>query len=559
MNFYLLMIIALWIGNFVLDSVADLLHLRNFDPRLPTEFSGIYDESRYQKALSYQQDCMRFGLIRRFVLTALTLLFLLAGGFNAVDLWARARGFGILGTGLLFTGALVLLRGAVSLPFSIYETFGLEARYGFNQTTPKVFALDLIKATILGGIFGGVAFAGVIWFFDQKGPQGWLWAWIGLSAFQLIVTFIAPAVIMPLFNRFEPLLPGELREAISQYAMRMNFALGGVYTMDGSKRSTKANAFFTGFGKLRKIVLFDTLIDKHSTDEIVAVLAHEIGHFKLHHIIQSVIQSIVISGFLLKGLSLLMDNSRLFAAFQVTQVSTYAGLIFASFLFSPVMRVISIFTHWMSRRHEYEADRFAAQTYGNPEALISALKKLSADNLSHLTPHWLKIALEYTHPPVLLRVAALRNLLNLSLLILVTGTISAQAAHPTKQFGLGAILGEPTGITAKLWENPTQALDGGAAYSFDKFFTVYGDYLFHSPGFFKGSLPALSRWNPYWGIGAVVRMGNDVRFAARVPFGMERIFTDPTVGFFVELVPGLQLAPSTNAILEGGIGIRYYF
>jgi STE24 endopeptidase len=266
----------------------------------------------------------------------------------------------------------------------------------------------MLKGLVLGAALGGPILAAVIGFFLKSGSSGWLYAWIAFTVIQLLLTFLAPAVIMPLFNKFDPLPEGELKAEIERFAHKNEFALQGIFRMDSSKRSTKSNAFFTGFGRFRRLVLFDTLIEKHSRDELVAVLAHEIGHFKRKHIQKTIALSIVTTGVMFYVLGLFLNNPSLFAAFGMSQVSVYASLVFVAFLFSPVMRFLSIFTHLLSRKHEFEADEYAVETYGKPDELISALKKLSIDNMSNLTPHPLKVMLDYTHPPILQRIKALR-------------------------------------------------------------------------------------------------------------------------------------------------------
>ena len=325
-----------------------------------------------------------------------------------MDQLARQFGFGTIVTGLIFTGLLVLLRGALTLPFSLYDTFVLEEKYGFNKTTIRTFIADLLKGSVLGVLIGAPIFSLIIYFFEKAGPLGWLYSWAGFTVLQLLLTFLAPAFILPLFNKFDPLAEGELRSEIERFATAQDFQLHGIFKMDSSKRSTKSNAFFTGFGRFRRLVLFDTLIEKHSREELVAVLAHEIGHFKRNHIQKSMGLSILTTGLIFFTLGLFLNNPDLFAAFGMKDLSVYASLIFVGFLYGPLLRVVSIFGNWMSRKFEFEADAYAVRAYGHSDALVSALKKLSMDNLSNLTPHRLKVILEYTHPPILLRIQALR-------------------------------------------------------------------------------------------------------------------------------------------------------
>ena len=272
------------------------------------------------------------------------------------------------------------------------------------------YVLDGLKAILLSVVLGGPLLACILWFFETSGSYAWLYCWTAAVAFILVVQFLAPVLIMPLFNKFIPLAEGELKEAITRYAAKQHFAIQGIYTMDGSKRSTRVNAFFTGFGRFRRIVFFDTLMDKLATNEIVAVLAHEMGHYKLKHILTMMVLSILQMGIMFFILSLFLGNPGLFDAFGMEHVSVYASLVFFGFLYAPLSTLIGIGFNGFSRRNEYQADRFAAISGGEGEALISGLKKLSVSNLTNLTPHPLNVMLNYSHPPVLARILALRQL-----------------------------------------------------------------------------------------------------------------------------------------------------
>jgi STE24 endopeptidase len=395
-------------GSALLDTLADALNQKAMKTELPPEFAGVYDPEKYRVSLQYQRDNSRADTLKRTILLPVSLAFIFLGGFNAVDIWARGFGHGSLVTGLIFVGALSVLRGAIHLPFSLYDTFVIEERYGFNRTTLGTYCLDMLKGTLVGVLLGAPIFAAIQWFFEHSGPSGWLYSWLGVTAFQLVILFLAPVVLMPLFNKFSGLAAGPLKDAIESYARTENFQIQGVYTMDGSKRSTKSNAFFTGFGPFRRLVLFDTLIEKQSVEELTAVVAHEIGHFKLGHILRNMALSIAAMSVMFYVFSVFLNNESLFATFRMQNVSVYASFVFISLLYTPVLRPLSIFTLWLSRKYEFEADDYSARTYHKPEELVAALKKLSIDNLSNLTPHPLKIWLDYTHPPVLERIQALR-------------------------------------------------------------------------------------------------------------------------------------------------------
>ncbi len=317
--------------------------------------------------------------------------------------------FGYLLTGLIFAGIIYLLSSLISIPFSMYKTFIIEEKYGFNRTTLKTFILDILKGYLLTIVIGSPVFIFIIWIFRNFGDKAWLYCWTGISAIQILLMFIAPAVIMPLFNKFTPIQEGELKNSIEGYAQKEKFQLNGVFTMDGSRRSTKSNAFFTGFGKYRKIVLFDTLIKNHTTDEIVAVLAHEIGHYKKRHILKFMFMAILNTGIMLFALSFFVHSPGIFEAFKMESQPVYAGILFFAFFYEPINYAISVVTNIFSRKFEYEADKFAVKTSNKKEAFITALKKLSADNLSNLTPHPVKVFLEYSHPPVLERIKTIRQ------------------------------------------------------------------------------------------------------------------------------------------------------
>jgi STE24 endopeptidase len=316
---------------------------------------------------------------------------------------------GPIPTGLVFAGLLLFAYHIISIPFSIYGTFVIEERYGFNKTRPKTFILDILKSWLIVAIIGSIVLSAVLWFFGKTGVWAWAYCWIAITLFQLFLMFIAPVTIMPLFNKFTPLGECGLKNAIENYAGSQNFKMRGVFTMDGSKRSTKSNAFFTGFGRYRRIVLFDTLIEKHTVEELVSVLAHEMGHYKKKHILKSMIISILTTGLMFYILSLFINNRQLFAAFKMEETSIYASLFFFGFLYTPIEMILSIFGNMLSRRHEYDADDYAVKTYGKPESMIEALKKLSVENLSNLTPHPIKVLLSYSHPPVLERIRAIRR------------------------------------------------------------------------------------------------------------------------------------------------------
>ena len=409
MNVYLAIILVILIGEYILDLVVEGLNLKAASPVLPREFRGFYDAKKYSQSQGYLRVNIRFKLVKNSAFLLIILSFILAAGFNFVDQLARGFNLGPIPTGLIFAGILILAHQILNLPFSVYRTFVIEQRYGFNRTTWRTFVLDHLKSWLLLAIIGGAVFSGVLWFFSWAGNLAWLYCWVGVSLFQLFLVFIAPVVILPLFNKFVPLEPGELRKQIEQYAAAEAFKLKGIFKIDGSRRSTKANAYFTGFGRYRRIALFDTLIAKQTTDELISVLAHEIGHYKNRHIIKQLLISVITTAIMFFILSFFIKNPYLFAAFKMERVSIYASLFFFAFLYSPINMIFEAGLNFLSRRHEHQADLYAVSTCKKPQAFINALKKLTVDNLSNLTPHPLKVFLDYSHPPVLERIQAIRE------------------------------------------------------------------------------------------------------------------------------------------------------
>jgi STE24 endopeptidase len=407
MNSYLVFILAVMVGSFLIEAVVSLLNLRALDPELPAEFSDVFDRERYARSQEYTRTTTRFALVRETVTTLLTLLFLLLGGFNWADTIARLPGFGSIATGLLFTGLILLLGGIAGLPFSLYATFVIEERYGFNRTTAGTFALDLCKTLLLAILIGAPLLAFVLWFFAEGGSLAWFYCWLVAVAWLVLLQFLAPTIIMPLFNTFTPLPEGELKDRITAYARRQDFRIQGIFTMDGSRRSTRLNAFFTGFGRSRRIVFFDTLLEKLDPGEIVAVLAHEMGHYRLRHVFIMLAVAVGQTGIMFALLSRFINNEGLFAAFGMAHLSIYASLVFFGFLYAPVSLILGLLVNALSRRHEYQADEYAATSTGRPQDLISGLKKLSAANMANLTPHPLHVLLHASHPPVLARIRAL--------------------------------------------------------------------------------------------------------------------------------------------------------
>jgi STE24 endopeptidase len=408
MNIYAIVALASILISYVVESIAEVLNLRALRDELPEEFAAVYNADAYRKSQEYTRVQNKFGFVTSTVGITVTLAFWFAGGFNYLDVILRQWELNIVLTGLIYIGILAVARSVLSLPFSVYHTFVIEERFGFNKTSLRTFVTDILKALVLSVLLGAPLLAGILAFFQYTGAASWLWCWLVSALFMLFVQFIAPTWIMPLFNKFVPLPDGELRQSILAYARSVNFPVKNLFVMDGSKRSAKSNAFFTGFGKNKRIALFDTLIEKHSVPEMVAILAHEIGHYKKRHIIQGIGISILHMGVLFYLLSVFIHHSGLFEAFYLEHISIYAGFVVFGMLYSPVEMVLSVLMQMISRHNEYQADRYAAETTHDPGSMIRALKTLSLHNLSNLTPHPLHVFLDYSHPPVLKRIQALR-------------------------------------------------------------------------------------------------------------------------------------------------------
>ena len=413
MNLLALLIVTSLFLLWNLEFIATLLNLKSFPATPPIELEGLMDQEKLDRARSYLTANSRFDIIRASVSLFILLAFWWLGGFSFLDERARSLSESVILAGLIFLGALFLAQNLISLPFDWHETFVIEQKFGFNKSTPTTFITDRIKGLALAALLGLPLAAGILWIFHVV-PNAWLWAWAFVTAFQLILTYLAPSLILPLFNKFTPMPNGELKEKIHALGLKCGFPLEGVYEIDGSKRSTKANAYFTGFGKHKKIALFDTLTEKSTTPELLAILAHEIGHFRLGHIKQRLAVGILQMALIFFLIGLATDPNGIFSrqlhdAFGVTDISPHAGLVFFTLLLEPASKLLSMLANAWSRKHEFEADAYAAQSTGTPEALATALKKLSSDHLSHPTPHRLRVVLDYSHPPQLRRLQALKK------------------------------------------------------------------------------------------------------------------------------------------------------
>lgn len=402
-------IVGIVVFNYLFDNLLDLLNLLNWHNELPPEAEGIYDYEKYRKSQRYNKENLRFGFITKTFSFVLVLLMLYKQGFAYVHNIAEGISDNKIIIGLIFFAIIAIASDILSLPFNLYKIFVIEEKYGFNKTTLKTFIADKIKGLLLGAIIGGILLYVISWLYYSFGASFWIYAWITISAFSLLATMFYASVIVPLFNKLTPLPQGELRSAIEAYAQKVNFKLDNIFIMDGSKRSAKANAFFSGLGARKRIVLYDTLIEKHPTDELVGVLAHEIGHYKKKHTLTAVFASILQTGLMLFIFSLVSNNSELPEALGVDEPFFHISILAFTLLYAPLSEILGIGLNILSRKNEFEADRYAAETFSSPP-LQSALKKLSADSLSNLTPHPAYVFVHYSHPPLLKRLAALKRI-----------------------------------------------------------------------------------------------------------------------------------------------------
>ena len=408
-QFITLIILTTLIGSYLINNISDLLNLGNLNHPLPKEFNDHYNTQKYTESQNYLKANTKFGFITSSVDLAVILLFLFSGGFQTVDSFVRSFHLNSIVTGLFFTGILLTLKLILSLPFNIYSTFVIEEKFGFNKTTVKTFLLDKVKSWLLAIIIGGGLISLIIWFYLKTTNMFWIYAWILVSIFSIFITMFYSTIIVPLFNKQTPLEDGDLRSEISSFSKKVGFGLINIFVIDGSKRSTKANAYFSGLGAKKRIVLFDTLIKDLSVKEIVAVLAHEIGHYKKKHTLINIIISILQTGLTFYILSLFIGNPALSQALGVDNVSFHIALISFAILYSPISTALGLAMNIISRKNEFEADKFAGENYA-PNELSSALKKLSTNNLSNLTPHPFYVFVYYSHPPLLARLKQLSKI-----------------------------------------------------------------------------------------------------------------------------------------------------
>jgi len=402
----LYIILAITTVGYLFDQLLEYINLRSQRADIPAEIETFYDREKYLRSLAYHRDRTNFSFITAAFGFLLSIGMLLLGGFGWLDTALRGWIDNEILLALVFFGVLMVASDLLTIPFQWYRTFVIEARYGFNNTTITTFITDKLKGYLLGGFIGGVLLSALIYLVMVIGP--WFWIWFALVAciFMLFMNMFYASLVLPIFNKLTPLPAGELKSAIESFAAKVNFPLDNIFVIDGSKRSSKSNAFFSGIGKKKKIVLYDTLINNHTTEELVAVLAHEVGHFKKKHIVWSYILSVVQIVFMLYILSLMIFSEDLSRSLGGTQWAIHLNLVAFGILFSPVSGITGLLMNILSRKNEFEADAYARENF-NGNALANALKKLSVDNLSDLYPHPLYVFFHYSHPPLLQRLDAI--------------------------------------------------------------------------------------------------------------------------------------------------------
>lgn len=401
-------IISILIIDFLFDSYLNFLNQRKYDAKIPEKLADVYDEDAYKKSQAYKKENARFSRITSLFSITLTLLFFLFEGFKFVDELARLYTNNAILVALIFFGIILLGSDILTTPFSYYKTFIIEEKFGFNKMTRKTFWLDKLKSWLMSIILGGGILSIVILFYEYTGDHFWIYTWFFIAVFTVFMNLFYAKLIVPIFNKQTPLEEGELKTAIESYAQKVGFTLQNIFVIDGSKRSTKANAYFSGFGSQKRITLYDTLINDLETNEIVAVLAHEVGHYKRKHIIFNLFISLILTGFMLYLLSLFISSPLLSNALSVSIPNFHIGMIAFGILYSPISEITGLLMNIVSKKFEYQADNYAKNTFDS-RYLISSLKKLSKNSLSNLTPHPAYVFVHYSHPTLLQRIENLES------------------------------------------------------------------------------------------------------------------------------------------------------
>ncbi|MET7028001.1 M48 family metallopeptidase [Sediminicola luteus] len=400
-------IIGILSAQFILERILDYLNSKRYQDPVPTELNDVFDPSEYEKSQQYKITNYKFGLITSTFSFLLTIGFLIFGGFEWIDSMARSFSDNPIVIALVFFGIIMIGSDLLSTPLSYYQTFVIEEKFGFNKSSRKLFFMDKLKGWLMTIILGGGILALVLWFFQWAGTNFWIYTWGVIALFSIFMNMFYSKLIVPLFNKQTPLEDGSLKEKLETYAKNVGFELKNIFVIDGSKRSTKANAYFSGFGKEKRVTLYDTLINDLDEDEIVAVLAHEVGHYKRKHIIFNLVASLLLTGITLFILSVFINNPQVSLAIGVSQPSFHAALIGFGILYSPISEITGLIMNYLSRKFEYEADDYAKNTFA-AMPLVSSLKKLSKNSLSNLTPHPAYVFMHYSHPPLIARIRNLK-------------------------------------------------------------------------------------------------------------------------------------------------------
>mgnify|MGYP001367422040 CR=1 FL=1 len=404
----LFIFIGLTIFNFLFTTVLEYINDKNWKESIPNDLEGFYDSDKYQKAKNYKIERGKISLLNSSISFVITLLMLFFFGFGLISEYAVSFSDSTIIQSCIFFMIFHLLTTFLGMPFSYYSTFFIEEKYGFNKTTLKTFIVDKIKGLFISSLFIIVLTSLAIVSIEYFSTGFWIWLWIGLSLFMVFLNMFYADLIVPIFNKLTPLENGELRSKIESYSKKVGYSLKNIFVIDGSKRSTKANAFFSGLGPRKTIALYDTLIEKHTDEELVSVLAHEVGHFKKKHILVSMFLTILQLGIMCYLFELCMNMEVIASSLGSSKMNFHIGIIAFSFLYSPIALITGILMNILSRKNEYEADKFAKDTY-NGNFLELALKKLSVDSLSNLYPHPLYVFVHYSHPPLLKRLARLKD------------------------------------------------------------------------------------------------------------------------------------------------------
>lgn len=407
-NTVLLLIIIIPVAGFIIQRILDHLNSTMWSDTLPEKLRGMISGEEYKKSQQYHRENNRLSLWSSSFNLAVIIIMIAAGGFAFVDGISRDLSSNLIFTALIFFGIIGFASDLINLPFEWYDVFVIEKKYGFNTMSLRTFVTDRIKSWFIALLIGAPVLGLITWFYYKSGPVFWLYAWALITVFSVFMNFFYSELIVPLFNRQIPLPEGTLRKSIEEFALKAGFKLRDIYVIDGSKRSTKANAYFSGFGPKKRIVLYDTLLKEFSEEEITAVLAHEIGHYRKKHVMISLLTSIIITGLMLFLFSLVVDSPELSTALGAETPGFHLGLVVFGILYSPLSLLIGLVTNYISRKNEFTADRFVKENY-KPGRLAEALKKLSVKNLSNMMPHPAYVFFHYSHPPLLQRLEKLES------------------------------------------------------------------------------------------------------------------------------------------------------